>query len=80
MAMAKSSGIPLSNLKPGESGRVLAIEGDIRQKLYLRGLFEGCVVRVISRFPVILEVDGRAIAVGRGVAKKIIVERIIKNK
>ena len=52
--------LPLSRLKPGEVGRVMAVEGGhgIRQKLFLRGLFEGSVVRVISCYgPVTVEVD-----------------------
>ncbi|MHC1611114.1 MAG: FeoA family protein [Candidatus Methanospirareceae archaeon] len=71
--------IPLSHLRPGEAGRVIAVEGGhgIRQKLFLRGLFEGSVVRVISSYgPVTVEVDRNTISIGRGIAQKIIVRRI----
>jgi len=71
--------LPLSRLKPGEVGRVMAVEGGhgIRQKLFLRGLFEGSVVRVISCYgPVTVEVDRNTVSIGRGMAQKIIVRRI----
>jgi len=71
--------LPLSQLKPGEVGRVIAVEGGhgIRQKLFLRGLFEGSVVRVISCYgPVTVEVDRSTVSIGRGMAQKIIVRRI----
>ncbi|MHC1623365.1 MAG: FeoA family protein [Candidatus Methanospirareceae archaeon] len=71
--------MPLSKLNPGERGRVMAVEGGrgIRQKLFLRGLFEGSVVRVISCYgPVTVEVDRSTVSIGRGMAQKIIVRRI----
>ena len=71
--------LPLSHLKPGEAGRVMAVEGGhgIRQKLFLRGLFEGSVVRVISCYgPVTVEVDRNTVSIGRGMAQKIIVRRL----
>jgi len=71
--------LPLSQLKPGEVGRVMAVEGGhgIRQKLFLRGLFEGSVVRVISCYgPVTVEVDRSTVSIGRGMAQKIIVRRL----
>ena len=71
--------LPLSLLKPGEVGRVIAVEGGhgIRQKLFLRGLFEGSVVRVISCCgPVTVEVDRSTVSIGRGMAQKIIVKRV----
>lgn len=71
--------MPLSQLNPGERGRVMAVEGGrgIRQKLFLRGLFEGSVVRVISCYgPVTVEVDRNTVSLGRGMAQKVIVRRI----
>jgi len=69
----------LSQLKPGEQGRVMAVEGGhgIRQKLFLRGLFEGSVVRMISCYgPVTVEVDRNTVSIGRGMAQKVIVRRM----
>ena len=71
--------LTLSQLKPGEQGRVMVIEGGrgIRQKLFLRGLFEGSVVRVIScSGPVTVEVDRNTVSIGRGMAQKIVVRRM----
>ena len=69
----------LSQLKPGEQGRVMAVEGGhgIRQKLFLRGLFEVSVVRMISCYgPVTVEVDRNTVSIGRGMAQKVIVRRM----
>ena len=68
----------LSQLRTGETARIIAIEGGrgLRQKLFLRGLFEGKVVRVISNYgPTTVEVDRSVVAVGRGMARKIVVTR-----
>ena len=68
----------LSQLGIGEMARITVIEGGrgLRQKLYLRGLFEGKEVRIISNYgPVTVEVDRSVVAIGRGMAQKIIVER-----
>ncbi len=76
MNRGESDMLTLSQLKPGEQGRVMVIEGGrgIRQKLFLRGLFEGSVVRVIScSGPVTVEVDRNTVSIGRGMAQKIIV-------
>jgi ferrous iron transport protein A len=71
--------MPLNRLKPGELGRIMVVEGGrgIRQKLFLRGLFEGSVVRMISCYgPVTVEVDRNMVSIGRGMARKIIVRRM----
>lgn len=68
----------LGQLGIGEMGRIVVIQGGrgLRQKLYLRGLFEGKVVRIISNYgPVTVEVDRSVVAIGRGMAQKIVVER-----
>ena len=68
----------LTQLRIGETARIMAIEGGrgLRQKLFLRGLIEGKVVRVISnQGPVTVEVDRSVVAIGRGMARKIIVTR-----
>lgn len=68
----------LAQLRIGEKVRIVAIGGGqgLRQKLLLRGLFEGKVVRVISNYgPMTVEVDRSIIAIGRGMARKVEVER-----
>jgi len=75
----ESNRLTLSQLKPGELGRVMVIEGGrgIRQRLFLRGLFEGSVVRMISCYgPVTVEVDRNTVSIGRGMAQKIVVRRM----
>jgi len=70
----------LTNLKSEDQVRIVAIEGGrgIRQKLLLRGISEGSIFRVVSSDggPVVLESDGGMIAIGRGMAHKIRVQRI----
>lgn len=50
----------------------------LRARLVQHGLFEGDCLRVLRaaplRGPLLVEVNGREIALGRGVAKKILVE------
>jgi ferrous iron transport protein A len=69
----------LVNLKPGEDAIVIEVKGGkgLRQKLNLRGIFEGSVIRVIScnPGPVVLEVDRNTVAIGKGMAQKIMVNR-----
>ena len=68
----------LGQLGIGEMARIVAIGGGrgLRQKLFLRGLLEGKTVRVISNYgPVTVDVDRSVVAIGRGMAQKILVER-----
>jgi len=68
----------LNQLKTGDVGRVVKVGGGhgIRQKLFLRGLFEGSSVRIIScSGPVTVEVDRNIVCIGRGMAQKIMVHR-----
>lgn len=69
----------LTQLRPGEWARIVAIEGGrgLRQKLLLRGLFEGSIVRVISKHgPITVEVGRNIVSIGRGMAQKVRVRRI----
>ena len=68
----------LSQLRTGEIARIVSIEGGrgLSQKLFLRGLFEGKVVRVISDYgPMTVEVDRNIVTIGRGMTQRIIVTR-----
>ncbi len=69
----------LTNLKVGEQAKVKVIQGgwSMRQKLSLRGIVEGSSVRMVSAHyqgPVVVEVNRNSIAIGRGMAQKILVE------
>ncbi|HID60792.1 MAG TPA: ferrous iron transport protein A [Hadesarchaea archaeon] len=70
----------LTSLKPRETGVVIQIVGGqgMKQKLALRGIKEGSWLRMISssRGPVVVESNGGQIAMGRGMAQKIIVDGI----
>ncbi len=70
----------LTRLKTNERARVTAIEGgeQVKQTLYLRGLSEGGVFRMISgeRGPVLIEIKGSILAIGRGMAEKIRVTKV----
>ena len=65
----------LNEMEPGEQGKIITIQGGrgIRQKLSLRGVSEGSVVRMISCYhgPIIIEVSRSMVALGRGIARKI---------
>jgi ferrous iron transport protein A len=70
----------LNDLAPGEGGRVVSIEGGYRvqQRLRTLGLVEGAAVRKLSALawggPVVVEVSRTQVAVGRGLARRVLVE------
>ncbi|MBC7081234.1 MAG: ferrous iron transport protein A [Thermoplasmatales archaeon] len=72
--------IPLVDLEPGKEGIIASIEGGFGLKRRIRsiGLREGKNLRVIASHPfggpIVVEVDGREISIGRGMAMKIFVE------
>ena len=69
----------LTQLKPNERAKIVAIEGGhgLRQKLALRGIGEGDFVRVIScHGPITIEVDRNVVSIGRGMARRIRVMRV----
>ena len=75
-----NGGMTLLNAPQGKWMRVAALEGGatLRARLTQYGLFEGDLVRVLRaaplRGPLLVEVNGREIALGRRVAEKILVE------
>jgi len=69
----------LSELEPDEWARIVAIEGGkgLRQRLFLRGLTEGSIVRIISsRGPITVEVDRNTVSMGRGMAGRVRIVRL----
>lgn len=70
--------VPLTALRAGMVGRVVAIQGGrgLVMRLYQMGFTPSTVVRVISNNagPVIVEVRNTTVALGRGMASKILVE------
>lgn len=79
--MKKQSNLYLTDLKTGESGAILSLEGGCRfqQRLRTLGLKEKKKLRVVAihpfRGPVVIEIDNRKITIGRGMASKILVGR-----
>lgn len=69
----------LSTLKKGEMGRVYQIEGgcSARSRLYELGLNKGVLVKIVKNDlgPLILNIQGHKLAIGKGLASKIIIER-----
>ncbi|MEM2935185.1 MAG: FeoA family protein [Candidatus Thermoplasmatota archaeon] len=72
--------ISLIELEEGKDGKIVRIDGGFGFKRRLRniGLREDKIVRKVTSQPlsgpIVVEVDGREISIGRGIAMKIIVE------
>ena len=70
----------LLNVKKGDWVRILRLEGGagLEDKLTQHGIYPGDCVRVLREAPMggplLVDVHGREIALGRGVAKKIFVD------
>ncbi|HIE47533.1 TPA: ferrous iron transport protein A [Candidatus Bipolaricaulota bacterium] len=72
--------VPLTALEPGELARVFAVSGGrgATRRLAELGLTPGAAVRVLSAArggPVLVEIRGSRIALGRGMAAKVLVRR-----
>lgn len=72
--------VPLTALEPGEGGQVYALGGGhgAARRLAELGLTPGERVRVLSAGrggPILVEVRGTRIALGRGMAAKVLVRR-----
>jgi ferrous iron transport protein A len=70
--------VPLATLPPGAKARIVAVAGGhgaIRRAMEA-GLAPGTIVEVVDslRGPIVLRVRGTIVAIGRGLAQKILVE------
>ncbi|NLJ79766.1 MAG: hypothetical protein GX335_01925 [Firmicutes bacterium] len=69
--------LPLIKLGPGESGRVkrIAAGAHATKKLYEMGFNTGALVQVLKndRGPLIVSLAGNKIALGRGLADRVII-------
>jgi len=80
LCMNHGNHIPLSHMRPGQSGLVVEIKGGfgLISRLNALGILPGKrVVKIssmIARGPVTIEVDRVQIAIGFGMAKRIIIE------
>ncbi|HEC20998.1 MAG TPA: ferrous iron transport protein A [Candidatus Peregrinibacteria bacterium] len=72
--------MPLSQLKPGQEGKIIEIVGGsgVGRRLDAMGVRVGKKVKRISRGlmrgPVVFEIDGMQMALGLGIAEKILVK------
>jgi ferrous iron transport protein A len=68
---------PLAFLNPGDNGTVKEISagGYATRRLYEMGFYTGAKVKVVKNDtgPIIVSLSGNKIAIGRGLAQKIIV-------
>ena len=73
---------PLTTLLPGEKARIVALgHGKGRQRHFrTMGLMEGKMVEMIAmqpaRGPLVINVEGTQIAIGLGMARRILIEKI----
>lgn len=71
--------LPLPSLPPGRTGQVVRIQGGrgLTLRLARLGIRPGAMVRLISASPLsgplLVEVDGLRVALGRGVTRRILV-------
>ncbi|QAA75976.1 MAG: hypothetical protein BIP78_0208 [Candidatus Bipolaricaulis sibiricus] len=72
--------LPLASLSPGQVGRLVAVHGGHGSLMRLRrlGLRPGAQVRAVATGrwggPVLVEVNGCRVALGRGLARRILVQ------
>lgn len=72
--------IPLTQLKTGQKAEILRLEGGLgfQKNVRSRGIREGKILEVVTRHPfsgpIVIEIDGRETAIGRGMARRIVVE------
>ena len=72
--------IPMSSLKKKQSGRIVRIEGGfgVQRKFRTLGFREDKNVKMVAHQPIngpiVIEIDGRQVTIGRGLANKAIVE------
>ncbi len=70
----------LVDLKPGDTCKILRLDGGegFKSNLRSRGVREGKNIEVIAKHPlsgpIVISIDNRDTAIGRGMARKIIVE------
>lgn len=71
--------VQMTDLRNGEKAVITQITGGrgLRKKMTQRGIKEGNQVQMVSssKGPVVIECGGNQIALGRGMAKRVIVRR-----
>ena len=78
--MGRTKQVPLPQLQAGQSGKVIDISGGfgVVKKLTALGIRQGQVVTkrdsIFSKGPVVVKVNRSEVAIGYGMARKVIVE------
>lgn len=78
--------LTLNQIKPGEQVRVMGVAGGWvgHERLTELGFRPGIVVEMLAihpfRGPVVVRIDNTQVAIGRGLAQKVIVEEIKAEK
>jgi ferrous iron transport protein A len=81
--MSRDFGIvPLAALRPGSTAQVVGVQGrGVALRLARLGIRPGARVRLVSHGPfagpLLVEVEGLRVALGRGVARRVMVQPII---
>ena len=73
--------VPITFLSPGERGEIVEIRGGrgIAQRLYEMGFIPSTVLEVLvsnPRGPILVSIRGTRVAIGGGMAMKVIVRRV----
>jgi ferrous iron transport protein A len=72
--------IPLIQMKAGQKGRICRLEGGLgfQKNINSRGIREGKILEVVTTHPIggpiVITIEGRQTAIGRGMAGRILVE------
>lgn len=74
--------VPLTALLPGERAKIVALGAGSGRQRHLRtmGLMEGKIVKIVAtqpaNGPLVVEVEGTQIAIGRGMARQILIQKL----
>ena len=73
---------PLTELKRGETAEIIAVDGGLamQQRLNSLGIVQGKIIKKLSTLrmggPVVLLIDRAQVAIGKGMAKRIVIRKI----
>lgn len=71
---------PITNIKAGKEATIVKLTGGrgFQKRLRTIGVREGKIIKIVTKHPlggpIVIEVEGRMVTIGRGMAQRIIVE------
>ncbi len=72
---------PITSLRVGSVAKIVALQGQgssFQRKLRTMGIREGKSLKVVAAYPlagpIVIDIEGRQITLGRGIARRIVVE------